>query len=456
MAPSEMTWKLLHNAYMCKNSSARAQSLPEDGRDALGKQHRQDACATAADELAQEKTEPLHSSLAFSNFSRNQFDKPIEVGYNSANTRERMAVYKYQYHGGDFLNMVTMQDVAKHLKLSRATVSLVLNGRGKELRIKPETQKRITAAAKKLGFCRNEAARSMVSGNTRVICMMVRGLGGEWNSLCTESVIYETNREELFLKIATWNSLDNFRETIKRLMELHPLGFIFRDVNQKELAILKSELILNPTPTVLADDHPGCEKWAATVCFDDLSGFRALIGHLADLGHRRLGFLSWNPDSISFYQCYNHFLQVAKEMRITVRPDDCRFINIDETVEIDLTRDSATINAFARELAETRKNRPSAIICPADGIAYRLVKELEKCNIVVPRDLSVTGYGDSHVAKYGVPRLTTVKEFYKELGREAFKTLIKMIKAPSGKDFNRIIPVELVIGKTSAPANFLR
>lgn len=337
--------------------------------------------------------------------------------------------------------MANMQDVAAYLGISRSTVSHVLNGKAEELRIKKDTQEKILAAAKELGFRRNEVARSMVTGHTRIICMMVHSLGGEYNSLCAQGVLTETNNEGMFLKMATWTTPENFRETLRHVMELQPLGLICRNINRPELDILKSEIKLNPLPVVLMEDHPGCEEWSAKVCSDEVTGIREVIEYLMEKGHSKIGFLSTPLDFASHYNRFDIFKKITSDKNIKVSPDNFYWSEYKK------------IGDFAKEFIKKRKTNPTAIVCPADGIAYEFVKALEENGLNIPADFSITGYGDTHVARYGTPHLTTVRENYSDIGTEAFKTLMNMIKKVSKDtipcEFDKLIPVELITGQTT-------
>lgn len=71
--------------------------------------------------------------------------------------------------------MVTMSDIAQACGVSRSVVSLVLNGREKEVGIAQQTRDRIMAAAEELGYCRNELARAIVTGRNNVVAVIVSG-----------------------------------------------------------------------------------------------------------------------------------------------------------------------------------------------------------------------------------------------------------------------------------------
>jgi len=285
----------------------------------------------------------------------------------------------------------------------------------------------------------------MVTGHTRIVCMLVHSLSGEYNSLCAQGVLTETNNEGMFLKMATWTTPENFRETLRHVMELQPLGLICRNINRPELAILRSETKLNPLPVVLMEDHPGCDDWCAKVCSDEAAGIHEVIEHLMEKGHSKIGFLSTPLDYASHYNRFDIFKKITSDKNLEVSPDNFYWSELEK------------IGDFAKEFIKKIKTNPTAVVCPSDGIAYAFMKALEENGLRIPNDLSITGYGDTPVARYGSPHLTTVRENYSDMGTEAFKTLMNMIKKVS-KDivpckFDKLIPVELIIGQTTGENN---
>ena len=339
--------------------------------------------------------------------------------------------------------MVTMKELAECLGLSRATISHVLNGRADRLRIKPETQKKILAAAKKMGYRRNEVVRTMVTGQTRIVCMLVKNLAQEYFSMSAEGVLNEANKAGMFLKMATWASTTDFEAGLRRAMEIQPMGLICRGLVGKEIEILEREMSLNPLPVVLMDNHPGSDAWAAKVCSDDLMGFRLILSRLLELGHRSVGYLSSLLDSACFSRSrLELFIKAAEELGVESLECDRWFVALEE------------LDEFAGGFAAELNRRPRAVVAPSDGYAYRFVKGIEKRGIVVPKDLSVTGYGNTHVAVYGTPSLCTVGEPYVEVGETAFRTLLEMIgrngNHPRPGSFNKLLPVKLIPGSTVA------
>ena len=71
---------------------------------------------------------------------------------------------------------LSIHDIAKHLNVSAATVSLVLNGKAEENKIRPEVVEKIKAYVKEVGYRPNLVAKSLRTGKSRIIGMLVEGI----------------------------------------------------------------------------------------------------------------------------------------------------------------------------------------------------------------------------------------------------------------------------------------
>jgi DNA-binding LacI/PurR family transcriptional regulator len=337
--------------------------------------------------------------------------------------------------------MISIKDVAREAGVSFSTVSAVLGGRADRLGIKEGTRQKVRETAEQLGYRRNEAARSMVSGNTRIVCMLVPTLSPEYYSLCVEGALEAANEAEMFLKVAVWKKADKFVGVLRRMMEIKPLGIICRGLRLSELNALEAEMRINPAQVVLMDSHQNCENWSSTVTVDNFSGFKQVLEHLRSAGIRKIAYLTYPSDTVSYYLRIESFLRAVKETDMDFDSKNCWYSTHENVKEI------------AIKFIGMGKKRPEAVVCPADGIAYYFIKELKMRGVKVPEDVSVTGYGNTPLAQFGVPALTTVSEPYLETGRAAFETLMKMadtkpLKKSCLQDFNRLMPVSLIAGQT--------
>ena len=91
-----------------------------------------------------------------------------------------------------------------------------------------------------------------------------------------------------------------------------------------------------------------------------------------------------------------------------------------------------------------RKSRPTAVFCSCDAIARHAMRAFAEAGLSVPRDVSIVGFDDDPIAEWASPALTTVRQNFGAMGREAVKALVARIEKPAAPGVTVKMPVELV------------
>ena len=190
---------------------------------------------------------------------------------------------------------------------------------------------------------------------------------------------------------------------------------------------------------------PVIEAWtlgdpAASVGFDNARAASVLTDHLLDLGHRRIAVVAGKLE--------NNDRAAARVlgMRESLRRRG-----------LQLQAEWTTAQPYrvgegrraARQLLSAGE-RPTAILCGNDQLAFGVLAEARAMGIAVPRDLSVTGFGDSDYAEFLDPPLTTMRVPAEEIGRRAAAFLLSRINGEQA-EHDSTVEVELVIRATTAP-----
>ena len=90
------------------------------------------------------------------------------------------------------------------------------------------------------------------------------------------------------------------------------------------------------------------------------------------------------------------------------------------------------------------KSRPTAVFCSCDAIARHVLRALEEAGLHVPRDVSIVGFDDDPIAEWMSPALTTVRQDFAAMGREAVKALAQRMAKPSLPGAVVNVPVEFI------------
>jgi len=184
-----------------------------------------------------------------------------------------------------------------------------------------------------------------------------------------------------------------------------------------------------------------CDGWPDVVTIDNRGGMQAVVQHLAELGHRHVGYVG-GASNPSLVERRTMFLWHAQEAGLTVRPEWCCACS------------EQIADAAARVLPMLhRKRRPTALVCCNDCAAFGVLRAAEACGLAVPRQLSVVGFDDVDPAALVTPALTTVHVPMVQLGRVAVRLLLTQEAAwphPANGGCEARVRTHLVVRGTTA------
>lgn len=322
---------------------------------------------------------------------------------------------------------VTIKDVAREAGVAVSTVSRVLNNSGYT---SPETHKRITEVANRLGYVPNSSARSLITQKTFMIGVILPDLFGEFYSEVIRGIDQTLQHHNYRLLLSS--SHNNNAEIAATLKAMHGsvdgLIVMFPEMEAKPL----KETLPGDLPTVMLN----CvvhEKRFDSVTIDNYKGAYLLVKHLIDCGHDRIAIITGgesNRDAMERLEGYRDAIRDAK-----------------------LTYMKAFAGGFTQlsgyDAAKTllkENKRPSAVFASNDTMAVGVMRAFREEGLEVPRDIAVGGFDDIPIVQYLNPPLTTVRFPIREMGERAVLCLIRAIE--KGRDVERshmVLPVELVV-----------
>jgi LacI family transcriptional regulator len=182
----------------------------------------------------------------------------------------------------------TLHDVALLAGVSVATASRALGGYGSS---SPEVRERVAAAAAKLGYRRNSLARSMITGTTHTLGLVVADIENPFFARAARGVADVAHRAGYeVLLVNSDEDTATERAAVRTLGEKQVDGLIIAPASTERGQHL-AELVARGTPVVQIDRTlPGLRGDAVVV--DNESAARRAVGHLAGLGHRRIALLT--------------------------------------------------------------------------------------------------------------------------------------------------------------------
>lgn len=333
--------------------------------------------------------------------------------------------------------MITITDIAARAGVARSTVSYVLNERNTSVRISDETRERVTAAARDLGYRRNELARAMTTGKNAVLGFWVMDARREPDVRVLAGAMKEAEANNHFIKMLSLDSSGDASQIADHCIDWRLGGIIAINASCEALDQVLPQVARFNIPLVMVEGErarPDCLH----VTSDQESGIREAVRHLAELGHRRIAYLGGTPGANIRERAY---LAAMEELQLS------------EFAEVTYSNwDAGDVQRAAAALVNRdRADRPTAVCCVCDHSAMMLISSVGKLGLRVPQDLAVTGYDDLAVAAMYNPPLTTISQPFEEMGRVAVRRLLGLIDKSARTDQMEIsLPTYLVVRDSAA------
>ena len=337
--------------------------------------------------------------------------------------------------------------IAEKLNLSRTTVSRCFTNHPK---INPETRAKVFQLAAEMGFSyshQRNSTNQRDESRRNTIAVIVGADPSAKDAMATASKILSGVSDKAatagfeieahYLNPAEFTPKARSRKLIRNVSCLHWKGVVLvYDFSEEAVKNLMSKF---PTVSVLEDYH-NCE--VDCVSQDQTRGVAKLMEHLHELGHRRIGFMSWKYGVDTPWVERRLGAYVENLYRFDLEIDPNLIVNLKKHEFIDLPE-------IAKMVAERVRQGTTAWVCAADHQAYHLIAELKKLGLRVPQDCSITGY-DGIRPPEGQKQVTTIKMPFKDMGVSAVSSLIRKIGHPLAQRHNILISGELLVGETTA------
>jgi DNA-binding LacI/PurR family transcriptional regulator len=323
--------------------------------------------------------------------------------------------------------MISIKDIARAANVSHSTVSRAL--RNSPL-VNAETRALIQKIAEETGYTVSAVARSLVTRRTNTIGVVVTTLADPFAGEVVSGIEEFALRREYSIILACGHSDPDLElRAVHSLRERRVDGILVMAsrIGARYLQVLSGMRV----PIVLINSHHPAE-FLHSVRIDDVAGARLATGHLADLGHRRIGYIG---DKLGFQSDIDRMTGYRR----TLEEGDLPFVP-ELVVHGDGTPESG-MSAMQRLLS--LPERPTAVFCYNDRLAIGAMRAVREHGFRVPRDVSICGYDDLYLSSYTDPPLTTIRQPKQEMGLLAGEILIRLLggERPESRLTNGVLVV---------------
>jgi len=332
-------------------------------------------------------------------------------------------------------HVMRIKDVALEAGVSTATVSHVIN---KTKYVTDVTRQKVLRAIKKHNYYPNAHARTLASGRSSMIGLLVSDISNPFFPELVKSI--EAAAFERGFSVLLFNTNYDARRAadyVRRLIELKVAGVVMMT---SELEPHLIDELAREQVRVVFHNLGSVGEYMSNIVVDYAGGIEAAVHYLVSLGHRRIAHIAGPSHFRSAVTRREAFLE-SMARHLPGKPAPAIF---EGDFRFEGGRGAALEILAAAEL-------PTAVVIANDMMELGAMHEFRAKGLLVPRDISVVGFDDIAFAALAQPALTTICSPRAELGKKAVEALMMTIEHQNQPGVEIHLSTYLVIRKSSGP-----
>lgn len=338
---------------------------------------------------------------------------------------------------GERQRPASLATIAKHLGLSVAAISRVLNHSPAAKSIPKATQDRIFAAAREFNYRPNALARSLRHGRSMTIGVLVPEVSEGYATLVLsglEQALLEAGY--FYYLISHRHREDLIQRSLTMLLDRAVDGLVTIDTALESLPPLPAVTVSSPHEL----------DGLTNILLNQRRAAELAIDHLAELGHRRIAFIKGQEFSSDTDSRWEAILYAAARAGITVED---RLV-----AQLEGDTPSHEPGYYATQRLLSAGEPFTALLTFNDISAIGAIRALREAGKSIPQDVSVVGFDDIQSAAFHHPGLTTVRQPLRRMGILAAETLVRQMADTPGNPIvaQVVVDPELIVRESTGPA----
>lgn len=334
---------------------------------------------------------------------------------------------------------ITIYDIAREAKVGIGTVSRVFNNHPS---VSEGTKKRVREVADRLNYQPHHYARGLARKRTDSILAIIpffttffftevlQGVQSKLGEMDCDLILYGVNHPDQVDASLRRNAFRGRVDGVLFCSMKMPPQFAEQYLNLK-------------IPVVLIDTY---HKNFDSLSVENVKGAHTATEHLIRMGHRRIGMLSANLESVPARERLQGFRDAMREAGLQIDPS---LIKHSASASLDgFTRDCGY--RLMKEFIVMKSARPTAIVVSSDIQAIGALEAMQEDNICCPEDIAIVGFDDIELASH--LGLTTVRQPMYQMGTLAAEKLMERMRNPDSPPTHTTFVPKLVVRKTCGAA----
>jgi LacI family transcriptional regulator len=333
---------------------------------------------------------------------------------------------------------ISMRNIARDLDISIATISFILNGKAKEMRISDKLTQKVLDYVKEKNYNRNALAQSLRTGKSKIIGLIVEDIADAFFSSVARLI--EERAYKKGYKIIYCSTEDNPRKTIELINMFKSRnvdGYIITPPKgiEDEVALL----IEQNQPFVLFDRYFP-ETPTDYVIIDNLNGAKIAVAHLAEQGFKNIAFITLDSDQTQMADRLSGYRLAIADAGLKEHLLEIKFTSKTEKV-------AQLISNFL-----VKNKKIDAILFATNYLALQGFEAINRQGLKIPDDVAVIGFDDHAFFKVFNPPITAVSQPMKNLSENMIDILFKKMNEEDDaatENLKIVLAPELIIRRSS-------
>ncbi len=332
------------------------------------------------------------------------------------------------------MKRISIRDIAREAGVVPSTVSFVLNGKAKQMRISDRVAERIKVLAEELGYSPHHTAVSLRTGKSNILGLIVEDISNVFFASLAKIIEEEAYKLGYRIVYCSTENDDKKGCELIRMMNLQQVdGLMITPSPGMEKPI--NMLISEDKPVVLMDRFfPGSE--IPYILVDNYEGVRTGMEHLFKKGYRRIAYVTVDLGQI----------QMIERERAYKESLEIHSIPFEKSLLLTLDYNLKAEQAVAA-IGKLLKDNPDidAVFFATNYLGVYGLESIKKLGLKIPEDIAVICFDDHDIFRLFTPGITIVQQPIEEIARTAVQLLLKqMANKNNPKDLQRLLQARLI------------
>jgi LacI family transcriptional regulator, galactose operon repressor len=312
------------------------------------------------------------------------------------------------------MKKLSIKDIAQMAGVASSTVSFVLNGKARKMRISETVEKRVLEIARKEGYYPNQLAISLRTGKSKTLGLIVENIGNIFFASLAKTI--EEEAEQYGYRVvycSTENNAGKGKELINMLSQRQVDGFLITPVPHMEEEL--QQLVQLRRPIVLLDRYlPAVE--ASCVLVNNADAIEQGMMHLFSRGYREIGFVTVDLDIIQMEQRLDGYIAALAKQNIRLNKD--LILKIPYVHQREEAIDLITALLL---------NNPQldALFFATNYLGILGLESINRLKMSIPQDIAMISFDDHDIFRLYPPGITSIQQPVEAIAKKAVAMLME-------------------------------